>query len=318
MISKNSIRIQISILLSIIWIVMSHPMKNDNPFSYKELLQIPAFTLKQPSFLHTSDGIDLAYYAFLPQKPSAIIVFYHGGGFYTNSAYQYIGMRLEKEYNIGSYFIDIRGHGHSQGPRGDAPSIEQVFEDISTVLIFVKKTHPSTPIYLAGHSSGAGLILNYTVYPKKIDVNGYILLAPYLGPRVGVERSGAPAFVKKVRLWIYLLNQLLKIPFFQHTPAVFFNYPDALLKQDPLIVTSYTYTMSCGTTPNNPQGIFEQLDKPTTLYIGSDDEQFDPEKVTAFAQYNKNGLVSAQIVPNLKHLTILLDAPELIAQAIKQ
>ncbi len=249
---------------------------------------------------------------------SALVVLYHGGGAYSNPAYQYIGTALKNEYNIGCYCVDIRGHGNSGGPRGDAPSINQVLEDISIILTLVKKEFPTIPVYLVGHSSGAGLLLNYSAYQdKKSDLyDGYIFLAPYLGPRVGVERSGAPVFVKEVKFWIFLVNQLLKLPIYQHVPAVFFNYPAAILEKDPRIVTTYSYIMSCATTPNNPALMFEQLDKPCALFIGSDDEQFDPEKVVAFADYNKNDRVSAMILPGLKHLSILVDAPKLIANSI--
>lgn len=290
-----------------------------NPFSLEEISKIPFSPLKDPTFIKTTDGINLAVYPFLPQNPSSIIVFYHGGGFYSGQIYQHIGRQLEKNHNIGSYFVDIRGHGHSNGNRGDAPSKDHVLEDINTMLVEVKSKHPTTPVYLAGHSSGAGLILNYSTYDNKKSglYDGYILIAPYLGPHVGVLRKNAPQFVKKVRTWVYILNGAFGIPLFQHITAVYFNYDAELLKQDPLIVSSYTYIMSCATTPHDPQHIFEQLDKPCSLYIGADDEQFIPEKVVAFAQFNKKDLITTQIIPHVKHLSILVDAAHLIHKAIE-
>lgn len=298
--------------------VMTKKVVLGEPFSYKEVAQISDIQLQDPLFLEASDGVSLAYYPFLPKGPSALVILYHGGGVYSNAYYQHIGTTLKNEYKIGCYCVDIRGHGNSGGPRGDAPSINQVLEDISTVLALVKKDFPDTAVYLVGHSSGAGLLLNYSGYQdKKSDLyDGYVFLAPYFGPRVGVERPGAPVFVKEVKLWIFLVNQLLRLPIYQHVPAVFFNYPPAVFEKDPRIVTTYSYLMSCATTPNNPAILFEQLDKPCTLFIGSDDEQFDPEKIVAFADYNKNDRVSTVILPGLKHLSILLDAPTLIADSI--
>lgn len=298
--------------------VMTKKVVFGEPFSYKELAQIPDFQFQDPQFAKASDGVSLAYYSFLPKSPSALAIVYHGGGLYSNKSYQSIGAALKNDYNIGCYCVDIRGHGNSGGSRGDAPCVDQVLEDISTILALVKKEFPTIPVYLVGHSSGAGLLLNYSAYTdKKSDLyDGYIFLAPYLGPRVGVERNGAPVFVKEVRLWIFVVNQLFKLPVYQHVPAVFFNYSAAILEKDPRIVTTYSYLMSCATTPHNPAVIFEQLDKPCALYIGSDDEQFDSEKVVAFADYNKNGMVLSTIIPGLKHLSILVDAPKLIADSI--
>jgi len=291
-----------------------------DPFSFTELEQVSKLSTKKPSFIQATDGIKLAYYPFVPKNPSSIIIFYHGGGLYSNASYQHIGSRLEKDFNTGTYFIDIRGHGYSEGKRGDAPSINQVLDDITTIIQMVRANHLNVPIYLAGHSSGAGLLLNYSNYEKRRDdlYSGNILLAPYLGPRVGVEKSNAPLFVKKVRIWIYLLNQICKIPLFKHIPAVFFNYSAEILKKDPQIILSYTYTMSCATTPHNPALLFEQLRKPTFMFIGDKDEQFNAEKVVAFAKYNKKEMVTTKIIPNAKHLSILLQAPELISLAINR
>ncbi len=310
-------RILLVTLLTISSFSVGCTMKNE-PFSFKELSEIPEFVMKKPSFSQATDGIPLAYYSFLPKNPSSLIIFYHGAGLYSNKSYQSIGMRLEKDFNIGSYFIDIRGHGCSGGARGDAPTVEQVLQDVTTVIQAVREKYPTTSIYLVGHSSGAGLLLNYSGYEKRRDdlYTGYVLLSPYLGPNVGVERVGAHSFVKSVRVWIYILNQLFKVPLFQHIPAVFFDYPESVRKSDPRIVTSYSYTMSLVTTPYKPAMLFEQLDKPAFMCIGDQDEQFDAEKVTAFASCNKKGMVRAEIVPHGKHLSILIQAPELISHAV--
>lgn len=310
--------VTLSIIVFANFIGYAMQQKGTLPFSFKEISDIPFSPLAKPSFIKASDGINLAYYSFLTEKPVAIVLFYHGGGLYGNRTYQHIGMQLQKEHNIASYFVDIRGHGNSDGPRGDAPSKQQVMDDITTLIAFINQSWPSTPLYLVGHSSGAGLLLNYSVSPGAVEhlYKGYILLAPYLGPRVGIERLGTPRFVKKVRTWIFVLNSLFKVSLFQHLPAVFFDYPKELLVSDPLVVDKYTYTMACATTPDDPRYIFEVIGKSCVLYIGHDDEQFNPTNVIAFANYNKKNMIKTNIVPGLKHLSILLSAPKLIAKSI--
>ena len=75
--------------------------------------------------------------------------------------YQYLASDLSSKYHITVYTPDLRGHGESGGKRGDTSSKEQVWVDISTMIDLVQKENPNLPVYLVGHSSGAGLLLNY-------------------------------------------------------------------------------------------------------------------------------------------------------------
>ncbi|HEV2601787.1 MAG TPA: alpha/beta fold hydrolase [Candidatus Babeliales bacterium] len=293
------------------------------PFSYKEIQSIPEFPLQRPEFLSATDGIQLAYYAFLPkQEPSNVVIFYHGGGGYTNAAYQWVGMQLAMSDNIGAYMVDIRGHGHSRGPRGDAPTVEQLFYDIDTIIDFAHQKHPQAKIYLAGHSAGAGLILNYGAHVPSSYVAGYICLAPYLGPNSGTLKDHVDprtSFVKNVRVWVYILGGMSGGRICAHTPAVYFNYsPDILA--DPFMVPYYTYTMSSATTPYDTNSVFARLNKPIALYIGDQDEQMNAEKIVDYKE--KAVLVKkqsiAQIIPHAAHLSILLSAAELICKTIKR
>lgn len=258
----------------------------------------------------------MAYYSFIPENPTAIVIFYHGAGLYINGTYQWIGMQLQNQFNIGSYLVDVRGHGNSKGPRGDTPTIEQVWMDVDTFVENVRKRHHNLPLYLAGHSAGSGLLINYNAWGKNLNtIQGYIFVAPYLGPQSGTLKEHKDPrfnFVKKARIWVYILNNLVSWNFLQHIHAVFFNYPESLLEEDSLIVSSYSYAMSCATTPYQTQKLFDQLNKPCAIYIGENDEQFLPEKIMAFKKEN----TIAEIVPNAKHLSILLQTPELIAQTI--
>jgi len=294
------------------------------PFSFEEIKNINNYTIKKPEIIKTHDGINLAYYTFLPECPKAIIIFYHGGGMYINKTYQWVAKELQEKYNIGSFMMDIRGHGNSQGKRGDAPKTESVFCDIDTIIDYVKTKFPDKPIYLCGHSSGAGLLLNYNSWKLRYGLNksikGYIFLAPFLGPNSGANKehkNPKESFIKKARIWVYIINHISKGLLFNHTPAIFFNYPDELLKSDPLILKYYTTAMSKATSPYNPKLAFENINIPFAIYIGQKDEQFIPEKVIEYKNYaTKSNINIAKIIPDLKHLSILIEAPKLINEAI--
>ncbi|MEK8128701.1 alpha/beta hydrolase [Paenibacillus filicis] len=85
---------------------------------------------KQPKdehvqFVESGDHVRLAYRAYTPANPKAVVIFYHGSGANSAAGYQPIGEELSQAYGIATYLPDIRGHGMSGGPRGDAPSIDR-------------------------------------------------------------------------------------------------------------------------------------------------------------------------------------------------
>ncbi len=272
------------------------------------------FPVKKPDFIETSDSNKLAYYAYLPEKPTAILIFYHGAGFYSGPLYQYFAQQLADDYAIGCYLFDMRGHGASEGPRGDAPSVAQVFDDITAAITFVNAAHSHVPLYLGGHSSGGGLVLNYSAAVNHPLLKGYILIAPYLGRNSEALKKHAnsdDSFIKSVRVWAFILNGITNGYLCGHTPAVFFNYPPKLLKSDPLIVTSYTPIMMHATSPESPRELFKNLSKPVALFAAADDEQFDAQKLIGYKSSLPLPLVSSslvEIIPHAKHLDCMLQA----------
>lgn len=292
---------------------------NSEPFSFGEILNLKMVT-KSPLFITAQDGAQLAYYQFADTSCQDIIILYAGAGMYGNQVYQWVASELYNKYQVGCYIFDLRGHGHSAGARGDAPSAEAVWQDVIDAISLIKKSHDQAKIHLTGHSSGAGLIVNVLARYANLDIESAILLAPYLGPNsraIQTQTDVSQSFIKKVRSWVYLIGGLISAKLVAHVRAVFFNYPEYILKNDPLIVDSYTYAMSCATTPYEIKQLFAGINKPLAIYIGANDEQFIPEQVVAY-QNGTQAQVDACIIPNTGHLSILLQAPKLIAKFIKK
>lgn len=294
------------------------------PFALEKLEFLKSFPVQAPTYIKSSDGYNLAYYASVPESPQAIVIFYHGAGFYGSSLYQYFATQLADNHNIGCYLFDIRGHGNSQGNRGDAPSVKQVWDDITTAVAHVKALHPNVPLYVGGHSSGAGMLLNYSNYYNNPAIQGYLFVTPYLGRNGAVFKEHtdpATSFIKSVRAWVFMLNCITGGYCFAHTPAVFFNYPASLLAGDPKIVANYTPTMTAATSPENPQELFETINRPFGLFIAADDEQFIAEKMADYKKYVPANILkqsTVEIIPGTKHLDILLTVADQCAMFIKR
>jgi alpha-beta hydrolase superfamily lysophospholipase len=114
------------------WVSSSSSKENtkDPSFSYKELESAEKVPIPSLHYIEASDKTRLAYRKYTPKQISAVLIFYHGGGTYSAGGYQYIGNGLSNRFNILVITPDIRGHGDSGGEEGDAPSPEQVFDDI--------------------------------------------------------------------------------------------------------------------------------------------------------------------------------------------
>lgn len=252
-------------------------------------------------YLTATDGTKLAYFADLPANPVATLVFYHGSGANAGAGYLDFGKQVAERYHVATYLFDMRGHGKSGGRRGDAPSQGQMFADTQTAVDFVKRGHPRLPEYVGGHSAGAGLVLNSE---SRIDheVAGYVYLAPDFGLHSDTERrSGASNFATidhRALIVDVVTNGLLDA----HTYAVSFAYTQEEITRAGL-VSRYTTTMAIAQNAGDSATILAGTHKPVGVWIGSDDEVFDPAKVLAWARNAPQ--VTTVTVPGADHLGVL-------------
>lgn len=294
-------------------------MMSEESFSFQELREAGRVALANPETLTASDGVLLTYRRYIPASPRAVVLFYHGGGAHSGAGYQYLGNGLQKQYNLLVYTPDIRGHGASGGPRGDAPSPKQVWADITTFIKHIHTEFPQLPLFLGGHSSGAGLTLNYTGQPDHASVDGYVFLSPHLGGRSQAERPSLAAPFARVDGPAFVANALSGGATHGHDYAVRFNYSAEMLASDPGLVGSITVNMSNALMSSAPYEQFAALDRPFGLWIGADDELFLPDKVLAFAELatSVRARSEASLIPGAKHLSVLVRAHETIGPWIE-
>jgi len=294
-------------------------MKNGGSFSFDEVRRTEKLDVGFPSFIKAADGVKMAYYATKAADPIASLVFLHGGGAYSGGGYQYMAKGLAVKHRVSVYLMDIRGHGNSGGPRGDSPTVDQVWQDVQTFCEFVQADSPRLPLYLGGHSSGSGLVLNYLSWRKNPDMAGYIFVSPEFGYKSGTAKQGDAAIFARVDIDVFMKYGASLGAEYGHTPAVFFNYPEEVFREQPLFIESYTCNMATALTPDNPREQFKRIDKPFALFVGEKDELFDVEKVLNYAELPDKQIKEKSIVRDIKganHLSILLAAAEFVGDAI--
>lgn len=274
--------------------------------------------IKKPSFLKGKDGVQLAYYPFIPsQEIKSAVVFYHAAGVWSMALYQLMAQETCQRFGMAVYLIDIRGHGNSEGPRGDAPSPKAVWDDVNIALDFVKKKHPQVFLLLAGHSSGAGLILNYLSYTESCLADGYVLLAPFLGSDSNTHiktPKKQKGFITKIKSLPFLGYGLTGGNLCAHKHAVFFNYGD-LDKDVPFVLPSYTCAMASALFPRDAKKILQDITKPCALFIGQNDELMSAHKVLAFQKHLENRVSFGRLISKAKHLSLVLKASSLLEEA---
>lgn len=301
-------------------VTQSHANQLEQPqdtfFSLKEIKSADKKALSTLEYVQASDDTSLAFRSYLPLQAKAVLIFYHGAGAHSGLSYNHIGVGLRDEFEIAVYMPDLRGHGNSGGDRGDAPSDKQVWQDINTMITHARVQYPNLPIFVGGHSGGAGLTLNYATWEKRAPVDGYVFLAPYFGFRSETnhdkDKNGGYEF-STINVSDFVINSMSRGLFFGHSKAVKFNYPASVLENNPKIVTFNTINMSKSVTPYSPDTQLLEL-KQFGLWIGNKDEAFDPLKVTRFAEENSDIKANKEIkmIEGENHFSIIIGASKFI------
>src|SRR6202035_3491233 len=108
-----------------------------------------------------------------------VAILIHGSSGSSGNAIHVLSMALAAD-GVESYAVDIRGHGAS-GTRGDIGYVGQLEHDLADFVAVVRKTSPTAPLTLIGHSAGGGFALRVAGSPIQGLFVRTVLLAPYLG-----------------------------------------------------------------------------------------------------------------------------------------
>ena len=275
--------------------------RREAPFSFKEITSNAVTPGIELAKFKSYDNVEIAYYPFASKNPVAKLIFLHGGGAHSKMGYFPLAEKLAGDFAIETILMDIRGHGFSEGNRGDCPHTNSIYNDISRL---VKLVRDDLPVYLGGHSSGGGLVLNYSSWIQKEKLDGYFFVSPELGYKSKTEKAGRTSFAN-VKLGSFILNGMTGGKLKQHSFAVSFNYPDEIISANSLLVKEITVNMANALTPFDPVKQFQNISEPVGLFIGENDELFDAGKVMDYVRLVKNKNVKSKMIEKENHLSIL-------------
>ncbi|GJL92378.1 alpha/beta fold hydrolase [Hyphococcus sp.] len=124
--------------------------------------------------LHSIDGAVLAIQRWEAEAPRAVIIALHGMNDYSH---MFSGpAEYWAEQGVTTYAIDQRGFGRSP-EFGHWVGEESMIADLRAAIAAARVKHPGLPVFVAGHSMGAGVILAGEA-EAPLGADGLILAAP--------------------------------------------------------------------------------------------------------------------------------------------
>jgi alpha-beta hydrolase superfamily lysophospholipase len=131
--------------------------------------------------------------------PRAAVVSVHGFGAHSDLEAP-VGVYLAQR-GYACYAMDLRGHGRSEGRRGDVRAWREFRGDLDALLRLAAAREGGLPLFLLGASAGALLVLDYALIPPTPpDLRGVVVQAPPLG-RLGVSPARQALARALARIW---------------------------------------------------------------------------------------------------------------------
>ena len=132
-------------------------------------------------FLTSRDGTRIAYRAWPVPAAGVTLAVAHGLG---EHARRYADLASAMATRgIGTYAVDLRGHGLSAGQRGHVDSWAQWTDDIAAFVNLVEREVPGEVVPL-GHSFGGAAMLSTVLAGALPNAKRFIVLSPALKVRV--------------------------------------------------------------------------------------------------------------------------------------
>ncbi len=152
--------------------------------------------------VQASDGKTLFVRRWGPKAESPVsVLIFHGITAHSGAYPPIVAEQLsDAGYNV--FGMDLRGHGLSDGTRGDYPSPERLVKDLTETVALVKSK--SKKLVVLGHSLGVlSAIIATNSAPEGID--GLVLVSAAKRVRTGVYARPSTGALLKILLGVTLL-----------------------------------------------------------------------------------------------------------------
>ena len=286
------------LLLGLIAWPIHQPPELKSISAYRNSIDFSA--LPELTRFQARDGSALAFRHYPAQAPSTgrIAVVVHGSSGSSWGAVHALSLALAAR-GVQTYAVDIRGHGAS-GNRGDIAYLGQLEDDMADLVSEIRKTNPTAPLTLLGHSSGGGFALRIAASPIQNLFTSTVLLAPYLGYDAPSSRpnSGGWANADIPRFLALTILRKLGMPWAESLPAIAFAVPPNSSQR---LTATYSYRLMRNFAASDYRADFAAATKPVTVFSGSADELMDSAKFSE----SVGGRATVKIIDGVDHMGIV-------------
>jgi len=210
---------------------------------------------------------------------------------------------------VETFAVDIRGHGAS-GTRGDIGYVGQLEDDLADFVAVLRKTVPSAPLTLVGHSSGGGFALRVAGSPIQNLFERTVMLAPYLGYDAPSTRADSGGWAKAdiPRILGLLALRELGIACCEALPVLALAVPP---NSEKALVAAYTDRLMRNFASGDYRRDLVAATKPLTIICGADDELMLADKYTEAVRGAKVA-VDVKLIEGVNHMGIV-SAPKAVS-----
>jgi len=249
------------------------------------------------------DGTGLAYRHY-PARPAAVgrvAILVHGSSGSSASIHALADALAAR--GVETFAVDVRGHGAS-GTRGDIGYVGQLEDDLADFVAVVRKTAPTAPLTLIGHSAGGGFALRVAGSPMRDLFARTVLLAPYLGYNAPTNRpnSGGWASADIPRIIALTMLRRIGITCCDALPVLAFAVPP---NSEKILVPAYTERLRSNFGVHRDfRTDLAAATRPVTIYSGADDELMLSDKY-AEAVRGVTPSVDVKLIEGVNHMGIV-------------
>jgi alpha-beta hydrolase superfamily lysophospholipase len=238
-------------------------------------------------------GLHVVDYLLPQGQARGSIVLMHGLGEHCGR-YQHLAAFFN-QCGLSVRCYDHRGHGRSEGRRGDVINGDPMLQDAQIVIEDFAGRYGAPP-FLFGHSMG-GLFAARFALNRRAPVRGLILSSPALALRLTAAELRLLAAAERVVPWLGIPNGL-DAAALCHASAVVEAY-----RTDPLVHSRISARLlrSMLNTIDDCQQRAATLSLPTLLLVAGSDRAVDPAGALRFYEQAPPGMVQLHVYQHMFH-----------------
>jgi alpha-beta hydrolase superfamily lysophospholipase len=258
-------------------------------------------TMPRFELFQARDGTELAYrhYQARGDRVDRVAILIHGSSGSSPSIHA-LGDALAAR-GVETYAVDIRGHGAS-GTRGDLAYVGQLEDDLADFVGVLRKTVPTAPLTLIGHSAGGGFALRVAASPIQNLFARTVLLAPYLGYDAPTNRPNSGwASADIPRILALQAMRSIGVDCCEALPTLAFAVPP---NSDAILVPVYSDRLRRNFGTRGYRIDLAAVTRPLTIFSGADDELMIADKY-AEAVHGITPAVDVKLIDGVNHMGIV-------------